>query len=80
MSNDWMPGTRAKRLEMAQNWSVILDDKGDAADFQSDGVPAGKVSALDTAMVAAPWPDEMLRISSWSFLRKQHTINVGQFA
>jgi hypothetical protein len=33
---------------MAENWSQILDDKGDAW-----GVPAGKVSAMDTAMVAA---------------------------
>jgi hypothetical protein len=48
MSNDWMPGTRAGILEMAQNWSTILDtDKAEAW-----GVPAGKVSAMDTAMVA----------------------------
>jgi hypothetical protein len=25
---DWMPGIRAHVLEMAQNWRVILDDKG----------------------------------------------------
>jgi hypothetical protein len=47
-SSNWMPGSRASILEMAINWSAILDDKGDPW-----SIPAGEVTALDNLIIAA---------------------------
>jgi hypothetical protein len=47
-NTDWLPGKRADILEMAFNWSAVLDDKGDAW-----SIPAGQVSALDTLIATA---------------------------